>query len=250
MMVYLKNMARFKMHYFKGMTYDEIKPIFEVEYNKLQTLFKKDTEVEKTKTKRVAEETLLQESFKKLKEDEASRSEPVEALQVKYPIINWEVYTEESRLYWKIIRVGDHIEAYQTFADMLKKCDREDLEKLWMLVKERFNTTVPTNDKEKELWVELKRIFEPDDNDMLWKLQKYMHDPLIWKLYDTCSVHHVSSSRGHDIFMLVEKDYPLTKALMTIMLANKLQVEEDSEMARNLVMKIFSQANSPRSSSV
>ncbi|GKD57147.1 hypothetical protein Tco_1290534 [Tanacetum coccineum] len=31
----------------------------------------------------------------------------VEALQVKYLIIDWEVYTEESRKYWKIIRVGD-----------------------------------------------------------------------------------------------------------------------------------------------
>ncbi|GKC29883.1 hypothetical protein Tco_1037177, partial [Tanacetum coccineum] len=66
--------------------------------------------------------------------------------------------------------VGDHIEAYQTFADMLKKLDREDLEKLWKLVKEMFNTTIPTNDKEKELWVELNRLFKPDKNDMLWKL--------------------------------------------------------------------------------
>ncbi|GJU38327.1 hypothetical protein Tco_1191284 [Tanacetum coccineum] len=143
----------------------------------------------------------------------------------------------------KIIRVGDHIEAYQTFADMLKKFDRDDLEKLWKLVKERFNTTVPTNDKEKELWVELKRLFEPDDNDILWKLQRYMHDPLKWKLYDTCGVHHVSTERGHDIFMLVEKDYPLTRALMTVMLANKLQVDESSEMANELLRKIFYQVN-------
>ncbi|GJZ09083.1 hypothetical protein Tco_0543366 [Tanacetum coccineum] len=55
----LKNMAWIKMGYFKGMSYDEIRPIFEEEYNKIQTLFKKDTEVEKTKTKRIAEETLL-----------------------------------------------------------------------------------------------------------------------------------------------------------------------------------------------
>ncbi|GKF24244.1 hypothetical protein Tco_0076566, partial [Tanacetum coccineum] len=107
-----------------------------------------------------------------------------------------------------------------------------------------------TNDKEKELRVKLNILFEPDENDMLWKLQRYMHDPLIWKLYDTCGVHHVSSSRGHDIFMLVEKDYPLPRGFMAIMLANKLQVEEDREMARNLVMKIFTQANRPRSSSV
>ncbi|GKE63854.1 hypothetical protein Tco_1514221 [Tanacetum coccineum] len=78
MMIYLKNMVGYKMGYFKGMSYDEIRPIFEEEYNKIQTFFKKDTEVEKTKTKRVAEETLLQESFKKLRTTEASSSEPIQ----------------------------------------------------------------------------------------------------------------------------------------------------------------------------
>ncbi|GKG24312.1 hypothetical protein Tco_0394940, partial [Tanacetum coccineum] len=46
----------------------------------------------------------------------------VEALQVKYPIIDWEIYSEDTRKYWKIIRVGGHTKAYQTFDDMLKKC--------------------------------------------------------------------------------------------------------------------------------
>nr|GEY06640.1 hypothetical protein [Tanacetum cinerariifolium] len=64
--------------------------------------------------------------------------------------------------------------------------------------------------------------------------------------YD-CGVHHVSSTRGHDIFMLTEKDYPLTNAVLILMLSGKLQVEEDNEMARDLVMKIFIEANKPRS---
>ncbi|GKF75294.1 hypothetical protein Tco_0224738, partial [Tanacetum coccineum] len=46
-------------------------------------MFKKDTGVEKTKTKRVAEETLLQESFKKLRAYEASRSEPEQEQQTE-----------------------------------------------------------------------------------------------------------------------------------------------------------------------
>nr|GEW46462.1 hypothetical protein [Tanacetum cinerariifolium] len=37
MIVYLKNMAGFKMDYFKGMTYDEIRPLFENHYNYNQT---------------------------------------------------------------------------------------------------------------------------------------------------------------------------------------------------------------------
>ncbi|GJS77970.1 hypothetical protein Tco_0727851 [Tanacetum coccineum] len=96
----------------------------------------------------------------------------VEALQVKYPIIDWEIYSEDTRRYWRIIRVGNHTEVYQIFADMLKKFDRDDLVKLWDLVKERFSSTEPIDDKEKELWVELKRLFEPDNDDTLWKLQR------------------------------------------------------------------------------
>ncbi|GJT09606.1 hypothetical protein Tco_0856648 [Tanacetum coccineum] len=129
---------------------------------------------------------------------------------------------------------------------MLKNFDSDDLVKLWSLVHERFNSTEPTEDKERELWVELKRLFEPDDNDILWKLQRYMHDPLKWRLYDTCVVYHVSTERGHDIFMLVEKDYPLTRALMTLMLSNKLQVDEYSVMGDELLRKIFILANRPR----
>ncbi|GKD84789.1 hypothetical protein Tco_1355943, partial [Tanacetum coccineum] len=117
----------------------------------------------------------------------------VEALQVKYSIIDWEVYSEDTESIGKLL-------------------DSIDL----------------TNDKERTLWVELKRLFEPDIDDILWKLQRYMHDPLTWRLYDTCGVHHVSTNRGHDIFMLVEKDYPLTRAILTLMLCNKLQVDQYS----------------------
>nr|GEV07955.1 hypothetical protein [Tanacetum cinerariifolium] len=40
MMIYLKNMAGYKIEFFKGMTYDEIRSMLEREYNKVQTLFK------------------------------------------------------------------------------------------------------------------------------------------------------------------------------------------------------------------
>ncbi|GJX38715.1 hypothetical protein Tco_0252018 [Tanacetum coccineum] len=158
----------------------------------------------------------------------------VESLQTKYPIIDWEVYSEDSRMYWKIIRVGNHTEVYQIFEDMRKIFDRDDLVKLWSLVHERFNSTEPTEDKERELWVEMKKLFEPDDDDTIWKLQRYMYDPLKWRLYDTCDVHYVSTERGHDIFMLVEKDYPLTRALMTLMLCNKRKVENIIRMEQYL----------------
>nr|GEW78006.1 ribonuclease H-like domain-containing protein [Tanacetum cinerariifolium] len=172
----------------------------------------------------------------------------VEALQVN---IDWEIHSEGSRSYWKIIKVGGITEAYQSFEDMLKGFDREDLVALWRLVKEKFSTAVPNVDKEKALWVELKRLFKPDADDVLWKLQRYMHYPITWKLHSNCGAHQVSSTtRRHDMFMLTEKDYPLSNGVMILMLSAKLQVKEDSEMARDLVMKIFMKANKPKSKSL
>nr|GEX20376.1 hypothetical protein [Tanacetum cinerariifolium] len=47
----------------------------------------------------------------------------------------------------------------------------------------------------------------------------------------------------------IKKNYPLSNEVMTLMLSEKLQVEEDSDMARDLVMKIFMEANKPKSRS-
>ncbi|GJZ75022.1 hypothetical protein Tco_0639487, partial [Tanacetum coccineum] len=69
--------------------------------------------------------------------------------------------------YNKIIRVGNHTEIHHFFDDMLKAFDKDDLVMLWSLVKERFNSTEATDDKEREIWVELKRLFEPDTDDEL-----------------------------------------------------------------------------------
>nr|GFA52481.1 hypothetical protein [Tanacetum cinerariifolium] len=69
------------------------------------------------------------------------------------------------------------------------------------------------SDKEMELWVELKRLYEPDAKDQLLNhTQNLMHALVEWKLYDTCGVHHVTT-KDKEIFMLVEKDYLLRKGL-------------------------------------
>nr|GFB13358.1 hypothetical protein [Tanacetum cinerariifolium] len=103
----------------------------------------------------------------------------VEALQVKHPIIDWEIHTEGKRTYWKIIRLGGNTVVYQFFVDMLNHFNKEDLNQLWTLVKETLSIRQATSDKEKELWVELKRLYEPDIEDQLWtQTQALMHDPV------------------------------------------------------------------------
>nr|GEX04618.1 hypothetical protein [Tanacetum cinerariifolium] len=174
---------RYKMEHFRGMTYDKVRPIFEREYKK--------------------------ESFKKLRAAEVSSPESSQEIPSNNPKVMTgedvhnilEIHTEGSRTYWKIIKVGGITEAYQSFKDMLKGFDREDLVALCNLVKEKFSSAVPSVDKEKALCVKLKRLFELDADDVLWKLQRYTHAPLTWKMYTDYGVHHVSSTRGHDIFM-------------------------------------------------
>nr|GEX47200.1 hypothetical protein [Tanacetum cinerariifolium] len=170
----------------------------------------------------------------------------VEALQVKHPIIDWKVYTVGQRSYWKITRLGGSSASYQFFIDLLKHLDREDLNQLWRLVKETLSNRPPTSDKKMELWVELSRLYEPDNEDQLWThIQNFMHAPVEWKLYDTYGVHHVTS-KDKEIFMLVEKDYPLRKGLAVVMISYMLQVENHSQMVNDLILKIYKIANSPR----
>nr|GEX24487.1 putative ribonuclease H-like domain-containing protein [Tanacetum cinerariifolium] len=118
----------------------------------------------------------------------------IEALQVKHPIIDLKVHTEGQRAYWNITRLGGSSASYQFFIDLLKHLDRKDLNQLWSLVKESLSNRTPTSDKEMELWVELKRLYEPDVEDQLWThTQHQMHALVEWKLYDICGVHQVTS---------------------------------------------------------
>nr|GFB36057.1 hypothetical protein [Tanacetum cinerariifolium] len=110
----------------------------------------------------------------------------------------------------------------------IKEIDREDLNQLWALVKETLSIRPATDEKEMKLWVELKRLYEPDVIYHIWThTQHIIHAPVEWRLYVTCRVHHVMF-KDLEIFMLVEKNYPLRKALALVMICYKMQVENYS----------------------
>ncbi|GKC24649.1 hypothetical protein Tco_1026799 [Tanacetum coccineum] len=97
----------------------------------------------------------------------------------------------------------------------------------------------PDEDYERVLWGDLKTMFEPHVEDLVWKnLQR--NKVLIWKLFDSCGVHFVRFQSLH-VFMLVEKRYPLTPAIITEMLNKKLQVDHWNEMCYQLLKLITKQ---------
>ncbi|GJR88921.1 hypothetical protein Tco_0212932, partial [Tanacetum coccineum] len=131
---YIKNQeGGYLIKQLKSLSFEEVKEICETTMRRVHSFVPMDFELEVQRLKRAGQE-VLEELAKRQNIGEASVEEIyIEALHVKYPIIDWEIFTKESRSYWRIIRVGNHTEVYQSFEDMLKRFDRDDLEKLWDL---------------------------------------------------------------------------------------------------------------------
>ncbi|GKE45282.1 hypothetical protein Tco_1472566, partial [Tanacetum coccineum] len=107
------------------------------------------------------------------------------------------------------------------------------------LVKAKYESTRPVEDLDLLLWGDLKTMFEPHIEDEVWKKQQG-YKVLSWKLYDSCGVHSLKM-QSMQIYMLVEKKYPLTIATISMMLEKKLEIDYQSEMAYQLLKLIKKQ---------
>ena len=90
----------------------------------------------------------------------------MEPLQTKHPIVDWEIHIDEFGSTWKITRLGGETASFIQFEDLIRSCDREDLDTLWKLVKDKFKSGDLKDVKEKELWVHFQRLYEPDKSDI------------------------------------------------------------------------------------
>ncbi|GJV44662.1 hypothetical protein Tco_1429198 [Tanacetum coccineum] len=196
MCMYLKDQGGYKMSYFKGMSYEEIRPIFE----------------KKSLARKRGKETLSEESTKKQKlEDDAEKEElqvylnivpeeeslDVESLATKYPIVDWETHIlENDQYYYQIKRADGSVKHYKIFSAMLYDFDRQDVLELYRLVKDRFQTT-STKGYDLLLWGDLKTLIEPNEEDKIWRNQQDWN-LINWKLHNFCEVNGYWFSDSHD----------------------------------------------------
>ncbi|GJY09236.1 hypothetical protein Tco_0377421 [Tanacetum coccineum] len=137
-------------------------------------------------------------------------------------IVDWKILKEGKISYYQIIRADGSSKRYSAFIQMLRRFDREYLETLGKLVKAKHEYRRPEEDYERVLWGDLKTMFEHHVEDTVWRnLQG--NKVLVWKLFDSCGVYFVRFQSLH-VFMLVEKRYPLTPAIITEMLNKKLRI--------------------------
>nr|GEW47731.1 hypothetical protein [Tanacetum cinerariifolium] len=165
MIVYLKNIAGYKMDYFKGMSYDEIRPLFEKHYNYNQAFLNEANEEVKVPDKEVSQEKEV--------EVESSKRKDATPLASKILITDCKIHTKRNRPYFKIIRADGNHKLFLSFSTMLKNFDSEDLESLWNIVRERFVKTEPNNYSDDFLLNTLKIMFENRNVEAnVWKRSK------------------------------------------------------------------------------
>nr|GEX36578.1 hypothetical protein [Tanacetum cinerariifolium] len=217
--------ATITMDYFKGMSYDKIRPIFKNYFNSnvafleksKEQLEEEDIRALKRKTKsseeKAAKKQKLDEEVEELKKhlhilpnidnDVYTKATP---LALKVPVIDYEIYTENNKPYFKIIRADGTHQLFLSFLSLLRNFDREDL--------------------------------EPDVEAQVWKSQRGVYGLAkvkSWQLLELCEVHVITLTTTQMI-LLVERKYPLTRFTLDQMLNNvRLEVEEESKVSLELL---------------
>ncbi|GJS77582.1 retrovirus-related pol polyprotein from transposon TNT 1-94 [Tanacetum coccineum] len=117
-------------------------------------------------------------------------------LAVKSPsIVGWKIHKEGRKSYYQIMTTDGKSQTYLIFSHMLKSFDREDLKDLYKLVKAKYKSTRLVEDLDLILWV------------------------------------HSLRMQHMQIYMLVEKKYPLAPSTLLRMLEKKLMIDYESKMA-------------------
>ncbi|GJT43115.1 hypothetical protein Tco_0951830, partial [Tanacetum coccineum] len=285
MIKYLKNQGNYKISDFKGMSYNDIRPIFEKVWDFNQNIEPMDAEhgsgkqksPEKSPEKIVEEDVDTQEEMKEVvkepgakrkksiprkstrkrqkMEEDAEKEElkgfldiipreevpiEVESISTKFPIVDWKTCVlTETFMYYQVFRGDGSSKNYKILSEMLEDFDRLDVEELYRLVKERYSASRPEG-FDLMLWGDLHTLFEPDEDDEIWKDQ-HEYKLLSWRLYDFCGIHILLMENGLAIHMLTEKKYPLSQEMISKMLKKKLEVDHESSQAIELLRFIRSQ---------
>ncbi|GJY16742.1 hypothetical protein Tco_0387164 [Tanacetum coccineum] len=169
----------------------------------------------------------------------------VEILDHQYPIVEWQSFflttkpqydqskPDEDIYLNKVTRSNGHQRFFRTLMGVLSILDREDLKVIYELVMEEYKDRLPEG-FDKMLWGDLMIMFNQGDTADFWDTQQNWK-LISWKLHSSSGVHTIMTSAGLVFHMLVENRYPLTKEVLSQMLELKLETEEESSMALELI---------------
>nr|GEU42952.1 hypothetical protein [Tanacetum cinerariifolium] len=147
--VVMRNTAGFKMDYFKGMSYDDIRLIFKKKFNSNVAFLEKTKEqmeeednralkrMTESSEEKVAKKQKLDEEVEELKKhlqivpnDEDGVYTEATPLALKVPVVDYVIHKDNNKPYFKIIRADGTHQLFLSFLSLLRNFNREDLEVL------------------------------------------------------------------------------------------------------------------------
>ncbi|GJW66161.1 hypothetical protein Tco_0118045 [Tanacetum coccineum] len=150
------------------------------------------------------------------------RSRLMNILDRKYPFFDWKTLLSLNKPQF------DNPKKKRTIRNV-----KEDLNAVFQLVMDKYHDEMPEG-FERVLWGDLMVLFNPDEQDEFWSSQ-HEWKVISWKLHSSSGVHTLMTNEGVVIHMLTEKKYPLKKEIVVQMLNLKLESEEESTMALELI---------------
>ncbi|GJY90098.1 reverse transcriptase domain-containing protein, partial [Tanacetum coccineum] len=127
------------------------------------------------------------------------------------------------------------------FGAMLMDITRDGLTELYRIVMNKYGMNGPEDELEKTFWEYLKNMFEPPlSTDPIWSLLGQQRI-ISWRYYDTCRVHCLNLE-SMDIYMLIERKYPLFAEVCKAMLDKKLQGGKPDEDCYKMLKMMEKQA--------
>ncbi|GJZ17242.1 NADH-plastoquinone oxidoreductase subunit K [Tanacetum coccineum] len=189
MSTYLKNMAGYKLSQLKSKSYDKIQKLFDKEMKRVNTFVDINSEVVKGSETRTEESSkragdeLESDKSKKQKIDEhveAEKDDDLEEEEIDHRtygdvqdeeeieinaiplatitpmIVEYKIVKEGQKGFYHLIRADGSSKGYSSMIRMLQGIDREDLETLCKLVKEKHGINRPVDEYERVLWGDMK----------------------------------------------------------------------------------------------
>nr|GEY55696.1 hypothetical protein [Tanacetum cinerariifolium] len=143
MMMYLKYVTGFRLDYFKGMSYDDIRPIFKAKFSSnIEFLLKTKEQIKEeenraiesineTPAQKAAKRRKLNDEVEELKQhleivhdDDDDVYTEATPLARKVPVVDYEIVHFNNKPHYKIIRADGTHQLYVSFITLLKNFDR------------------------------------------------------------------------------------------------------------------------------
>ncbi|GKC21533.1 hypothetical protein Tco_1023683 [Tanacetum coccineum] len=277
---FLKNQGTWKLTQLKKLNFEEVKAEFEKLVKQLDTYVPMNFEATKESLKRFGEE-LQTKTAKKLKFDDEGTQPTEEKIEedkddkptkktgkrrkqiarkgfhtdhdkdesedsdeanekdnstsgTKIPINHVPVATKSPSIAnYKIIKQGRK-GVYQIVRE-------NGTDMLYRIVMKKHGMNEPEDEFKKVLWEYLKNMFEePLSTDSIWSLPGQQRI-ICWRYYDACRVHCLNLESA-DVYMLIERKYPLSAEVCKVMLDKKHQGGKPDEDCYKLLKMMEKQA--------